>query len=141
MIHHKPAQVSREWPWRQLFFTTELTFSWEPNNFAVTSKYLLFICLFIFSCQLSYNCKMIVYNSGPIKVDQIFSFSNFEFSIFEKLGLRTLFCCWASKSNNWEISCKFQASLLRLVQKQRIKSKIADKQVSWKLKTICFSGV
>ena len=38
-------------------------------------------------------------------------------------------------------SCKFQVSLLRLVQKQRIKSKIAEKQVSWKLKTFCFSGV
>ena len=60
---------------------------------------------------------------------------------FEKLGLRSFYCWWESKSNNWEISCKFQVSLLRLVQKQRIKSKIAEKQVSWKLKTFCFSGV
>lgn len=45
------------------YFFTELTFSWEPNNFAVTFKYLLFICLFIFPCQSNYNCKIIVYNS------------------------------------------------------------------------------
>ena len=39
---------------------------------------------------------------------------------FEKLGLKTFFCCS-------EISSKLQVSLLRLVQNKRIKSTIAEK--------------
>ena len=44
------------------------------------------------------------------------------------------------KRDNLAMSSKVQVSLLRLVQNQRIKSTISEKQVNWKQTTLCFLG-
>jgi hypothetical protein len=102
----------------------------------------------IFYCNLFAALNMLIRrcqrDTDPVKVNQkmaFFGFVQYQFELeseFWKAGFENLLLLLSNKKELLRHKFKLQVSLLSLVQNQRVKSAIAEKQ-NWKLKH-CFSG-